>query len=188
MVNQSPEAARLSASVRRLRAERSWTLDRAATRLGVSRRLLTQLEAGTANPSLSTLLSVARGFDVHLSELLGDDTVPSPIEHSDGPDDGQVLWSSDAGSSATLLAAQGPLEVWRWRLEPGDDRVSEPHNPGSQETVHVLTGRLALDVDGTVTELGKGASAVFATDRPHRYANPFGRTTTFTLTVFDPAP
>lgn len=188
MVNQDPETERLSASIRRLRSERSWTLDKAATRLGVSRRLLAQLEAGTGNPSLSTLLSVARGFDVHLSDLLDGADAANPVEHSAGPDDGQVLWSSDAGGSATLLAARGPLEVWRWRLEPGDERRSDAHNPGSQETLHVLSGRLELTVDATVTELGKGASAVFATDRPHRYANPFGRATTFTLTVFDPAP
>ncbi|MEQ1698549.1 MAG: helix-turn-helix transcriptional regulator, partial [Ilumatobacteraceae bacterium] len=60
----------VGAEVRRRRQQRGWTLDVAATRLGVSRRLLAQLEAGQANPSLSTLLSVAAGFDISLVELL----------------------------------------------------------------------------------------------------------------------
>ena len=63
----SRQAEHVAAEVRRRRQQRGWTLDVAAARLGVSRRLLAQLEAGQGNPSLSTLLAIADGFAYFVS-------------------------------------------------------------------------------------------------------------------------
>ena len=72
----------VAAEVRRRRQQRKWTLDVAAARLGVSRRLLAQIEAGQANPSLSTLLTIADGFDISLVELLaGADKPAITVQH-----------------------------------------------------------------------------------------------------------
>jgi transcriptional regulator with XRE-family HTH domain len=73
----------IAGEVRRRRQQRLWTLDVAAVRLGVSRRLLAQIEAGQANPSLSTLLSIAEGFDVSLVELLAGADKPSITVQTD---------------------------------------------------------------------------------------------------------
>ena len=45
------------------------------------------------------------------------------------------------------------------------------HEPGSRETAVVLTGTLALVVDGTRYELRDGDSVTFDADLPHHFEN-----------------
>lgn len=123
------EIAQVALEVRRRRQQRNWTLDTAAPRLGVSRRLLAQIEAGLANPSLSTLLSIAAGFDVSLVDLLAGGDKPSITVQRDNAS-APVLWTGDHGGEARMLVGSDPLELWEWTLEPGDERTSESHRPG----------------------------------------------------------
>ncbi|MEZ5376073.1 MAG: XRE family transcriptional regulator [Acidimicrobiales bacterium] len=176
----------LAESVRRLRSERQWTLDHAAARLGISRRLLAQIEAGEANPSLSTLLAIADGFDLHLSELLAPEPSTSPVTLGHLPADAPVQWSTPTGSEARLLAGRGPLELWTWSLQPGDERTSDAHRAGSMEAVHVINGTVTLEVGTETVSLGAGSSAIFEASLPHAYRNDRKRVARFLLTVNDP--
>jgi len=177
----------IGAVVRTERKERGWSLDRAATRLGVSRRLLTQIEAGAANPSLSTLLSIASGFGIDLTSLVADtpDTVDAVMQpDNDGAD---VLWSTDAGSQARLLVGMGPLEMWSWRLEPGDAKRSEAHSTNSLEALIVSAGQVEVGIDGGATRtVTAGQSLMFAADVSHEYRNVADSAAEFHLAVFDP--
>lgn len=109
----------------------------------MSRRLLAQIEAGEANPSLSTLLSIAAGFDISLVELLAGSGTPAVTVQRDNAS-APVLWTGDEGGAARLLVGADPLELWTWTLEPGDERRSEAHRPGSREAVLVTRGTLTL--------------------------------------------
>lgn len=180
------DAQRLAGSVRRLRHGKEWTLDRAAVRLGISRRLLAQIEAGEANPSLSTLLGITEGFGVHLTDLLGAGGPSSPMTVQDDPAAARVLWSSPGGGAARLLVGRGPLELWHWTLAAGDVHDSKPHSATSVEALHLLDGLVALDVGTETVELTADASVVFDADGPHAYRNPTAQAASFLLTVFDP--
>ncbi len=59
---------RLAKSLRRLRAERGWSLRAAARRIGVGAPAVRRMESGAANPSLAVLVSVARACGVPLRE------------------------------------------------------------------------------------------------------------------------
>ena len=61
----------VAAEVRRRRQQRKWTLDVAAARLGVSRRLMAQIEAGGGEALPSTPLAKAGGVAQHLPGLIG---------------------------------------------------------------------------------------------------------------------
>jgi len=182
---ESP-SARVGAAVRHLRHERGWTLDLAAERLGVSRRLLIQLEAGTANPSLSTLLSVAAGFDVALVDLLDGDDQPRVVVQTKNTS-APVLWSTDGGSEARLLVGSGALELWEWSLAPGDERTSAAHRAGSREALSVTSGIVTVTVgSGSPVSVRAGQSATFSADEPHSYANTGPRPARFVLAVHEP--
>lgn len=56
---------------RRARQARGWTLQYAAAQMGLELRQLQKLEAGEGNPQLGTLLRVADGLGVLVSELVG---------------------------------------------------------------------------------------------------------------------
>jgi transcriptional regulator with XRE-family HTH domain len=62
--------------LRAARSERRLSLRELAGRLGVSPSLISQIETGRANPSVSTLYAIAAELDVSLDELLFNDRRP----------------------------------------------------------------------------------------------------------------
>jgi transcriptional regulator with XRE-family HTH domain len=179
-------AVEMAARVRAERARRRWTLDELARRSAVSRRLLVQIEHGEANPSLSTLLKLAAALDVTLTDLVADRPPDRPVAVVAGSD-AKTLWETPGGSSARLLVADGPLELWSWVLAPGDRRASEPHRPGSVELLTVQSGTVALDVGDERVEVPTGDGARFDATHPHAYGNAGPSPATFTLVVLEPA-
>jgi transcriptional regulator with XRE-family HTH domain len=179
------EIGRVALEVRRRRTERGWTLDAAAARLGVSRRLLVQIEAGGANPSLSSLLSIAAGFGVPLVDLLGEAQTP-PITTQADNSSAHVLWTGPAGGEGRLLVAAGGLELWEWTLQPGEERRSDAHRSGAREALTVTAGTVTIEVAGAEpVTLRRGQSAAFGADVPHRYANDGQRPARFLLAVYE---
>lgn len=179
--------ASVGAVVRAERKQRGWSLDRAATRLGVSRRLLTQIESGSANPSLSTLLSIANGFGIDLTSLVAQTPGSRDAVLQADNDSAAVLWSTDAGSRAQLLVGMGPLEMWSWRLEPGDSKRSDAHATSSLEALIVTAGQVDVAIDGSGTQtVLAGQSLIFAADVDHEYRAVGDGAAEFQLAVFDP--
>jgi transcriptional regulator with XRE-family HTH domain len=174
--------------VRAARSARGWTLDRLADQSGVSRRMIVNVEAGSSNASIATLLRLARALNVSLAELVSYEA-PSDAVTVSTPDARTPLWRGDGGGAAVLTAsADTPdmLELWDWTLGPEEAYVSEAHRVGTRELLHVLSGQVRLTVDGRTHDLRTGAAAAFAGDVPHVYANPGRRPARFSLTVFEP--
>ena len=181
------EGEQVGVEVRRRRRQRGWTLDAAAARVGVSRRLLAQLEAGQANPSLSTLLSIASGFDISLVELLAGGDKPSITVQSDNAS-APVLWTGSHGGEARLLVGSDPLELWHWSLAPGDERTSDAHRPNAREALYVTAGAVTLCVgSGDSVVVKRSQSALFRADEPHSYRNDGKTPATFVLAVHEPS-
>jgi transcriptional regulator with XRE-family HTH domain len=180
-------AAAVARNLRRLRQHRGWSLEVLATRSGVSRGMLIQVEQQRTNPSLQTLVRLCEALDVSVARLVELDEVPSvrvvPSERA------AVLWTGPAGGSATLLVGSDRsehLELWSWRLLPGEAHASEAHAPGTQELLHVTDGELVLDVAGAVCPVPCGAGVLLQADRPHTYRNDSAGPVAFTMTVAQP--
>lgn len=185
--SEKAQAQAVADEVRRRRQQRGWTLDVAAGRLGVSRRLLAQLEAGQANPSLSTLLSVAAGFDISLVELLAGGDKPSITMQADNAS-APVLWTGANGGEARLLVGSDPLELWQWTLAPGDERSSDAHRSGSREVLLVTAGAVTVSVGSAdPVVVRRGQSALVRADEPHSYRNGGKAQASFVLAVHEPS-
>ena len=186
-VVSNSQVEKVAVQVRCRRQQRGWTLDVAAGRLGVSRRLLAQLEAGQANPALSTLLSIAEGFDISLVELLAGGDKPSITVQPDNAS-APVLWTGEHGGEGRLLVGSDPLELWHWTLAPGDGRVSNAHRSNAREVLLVTAGAVTLCVgaDDPVV-VRRGQSALFRADEPHCYRNDGKTQATFVLAVYEPS-
>ncbi|MGW5643588.1 helix-turn-helix domain-containing protein [Saccharopolyspora sp. NPDC003752] len=159
---------RIGGRIRELRKQRGWTVQQLAGASTVSRRMLTQIELGQANPSLATVDRVARALDTDFAALaLPDGDVAG------GETEGTLVWQAPGGSAALLLGAtQDPrAELWRWTLAPGERYDAEPDRPGAQEIHHVLAGRLTLALETGPRTLGPGQSAVIASDQQYAYLN-----------------
>ena len=73
-------ATNLGLRIRELRQSRGWTLDEAAEHSNLELKHLQKVEAGLINTTLVTLVRLADGFEVPLSELFR--PVESPGSHS----------------------------------------------------------------------------------------------------------
>jgi transcriptional regulator with XRE-family HTH domain len=180
-------AVAIGSRVRRERQSRGWTLDQLAEAAAVSRRMLVNVEQGAANPSVGTLLRLSDALGVGLPALVERPT-PRPVNVT-RRGEGAVLWSSKGGGHGELVAGTEPpdvLELWDWTLAAGDHHTSEAHTRGTREMVHVLEGRMTLEVGGESVTLEVGDAAAFTGEAAHAYANPTDRPARFSLFVFEP--
>ncbi|WP_367324736.1 helix-turn-helix domain-containing protein [Streptomyces sp. HUAS ZL42] len=162
----------LARNVKHWRAVRGFTLDVLAARAGVSRGMLIQIEQARTNPSLGTVVKIGDALGISITTLL--DYEQGPKVRVVAAEQAVRLWHTDAGSYNLLLAgteAPGPLELWEWRLMPGENSASDPHPAGTVEIVHVTAGELTLTVDGVEHRVPAGASATFEANTPHTYGN-----------------
>ncbi|MDN6124056.1 MAG: helix-turn-helix domain-containing protein, partial [Brevibacterium sp.] len=65
---------RVGSRLRELRNGRGWTIQRLADESSLSRRMLTQIELGQANPSLATIDRIAHALEVTFADLALDDS------------------------------------------------------------------------------------------------------------------
>lgn len=181
-------ALAIGARVKQERQSRRWTLDRLAEASGVSRRTLVNVEQGTANPSVGTLLRISDALGVGLPALV-EPPQPRALKVTRSGD-GATLWRGEGGGRGVLVAGTQPpdvVELWDWTLGPGDRHDSEAHARGTRELVHVLEGTVTFEVADESIVLETGDAAAFAGDVPHAYANTGDELARFALTVFEPA-
>jgi transcriptional regulator with XRE-family HTH domain len=165
-------AKRVGLQLREKRKARGLSLDELAAASGVSRAALSQIELFKSNPSLGVLWKIAVGLGIPFSELMGgQEHGVSVLRRTDA----QVLRSADAKMESRPLSPAGSnpwVELYELRLAARASHASDPHAPGTRETLVVLTGALNLRVSGQVHELGPGDSVSFRADEPHAYENP----------------
>ena len=174
--------------VRETRSDRGWTLDQLAERSGVSRRMIVNVEAGTSNASIATMLRLATALRVTLADLVAAPAFDETVVVTRTADR-EALWRGAGGGAAVLVAAAGTpdmLELWDWTMASGERYESDAHRPGTRELLHVLSGQVRLTVGGDSQELRVGDAASYAADVPHAYANAGRRTARFTMAVLEP--
>lgn len=96
------------------------------------------------------------------------------------------LRAGEKGGEARLMlttSGSAPVEVWRWKLEPGEEYPSHPHQTGLVETVSVTAGQMVLVVDGTEHPAEAGQTATFDGDSPRTYRGSGTETCHLIMTV-----
>lgn len=177
----------LAHNVRSARTRAGLSLDELGRRAKVSKGALVGLEKAQGNPNFATLVRLADTLGISVSALM------------EGPTEGRVrvvsvstvmpLWAGERGSEARLMlttSGPAPVEVWRWRLEPGEEYPSHPHQAGVVETVSVIAGRMVLVIDGTEHPVAAGQTATFEGDVAHTYRGEGDETCHLIMTVHLP--
>ncbi|MFF4029165.1 helix-turn-helix domain-containing protein [Streptomyces sviceus] len=166
----SPEAftelPSVAPQLRALRRRASLTLEAAAGAAGLSPAHLSRLETGQRQPSLPTLLALARVYGTTVSELLGETAA----------DRDAVVRSADmeptvAGGWTYFQAgaAGRGMQALRVQVPHGSQGDIVRVHPG-EEWLYVLKGRLRLRLGEATHRLGPGDSAHFDSLTPHRIA------------------
>ena len=171
------------------RRRRGFSLEQLAQRSGVSKGMLVQIEQGRTNPSIATLCRVANALGVAVARFVEVGEAPTVrlVRASEAP----VLWRGAGDGFARLLVgsdAPDCVELWEWRIAPGDAFAGAAHPAGTRELLHVLEGELELDLDQARQRVGGRDSVIFRADRPHRYGNAGDATLRLIMVVAEPTP
>ncbi|WAX76752.1 helix-turn-helix domain-containing protein [Streptomyces sp. KMM 9044] len=152
--------------LRALRRGAFLTLEAAARDAGLSPAHLSRLETGQRQPSLPTLLSLARVYGTTVSGLLGETAA----------DREAVVRAADMEPTTaggwTYRQAGPPgrgMQALRVQVPHGSQGDIVRAHPG-EEWLYVLGGRLRLRLGDTLHRLAPGDSAHFDSLTPHRIA------------------
>jgi XRE family transcriptional regulator, regulator of sulfur utilization len=164
----------IGSRIRALREAMGLSLRDLAERCGVSAPMLSQVERGETSPTLAVAEKIAAGLELTLSQLLrldeGEHVAVSRAagrrRYKRGGHRFEELTPPLPGQRADV--SLHTLKAGATTGGPGDPPI---HEPGSRETAVVLTGVLALVVDGTRHELRAGDSVTFDADLPHHFEN-----------------
>lgn len=172
----SPEAINenLGKRVKKLRADRGWSLEELATASGVSRSMLSEIEREKANPTLTVTFRIARAFGLTLQELIESaESSASKIQVIRASDRAQVYRSDKQCEIRTLspLNLEKDVEFYEVRLRPGGALRSQPHFEGTREFLTVEEGTVRIESDQDIEDLAKGDSGTYRVDVPHAIVN-----------------
>jgi transcriptional regulator with XRE-family HTH domain len=131
----------IAKSLVRERARTGLSLAEVARRAGIAKSTLSQLESGNGNPSLETLWALCVALDIPFARLLEPQVNTTQVIRRG---EGTKVIAEQANYQAILLAACPPgarRDIYLLLTQPGADRISHPHPPGSVEHIIVTQGR-----------------------------------------------
>lgn len=164
----------LAETLKALRQQKGWSLDRAATETGVSKAMLGQIERGESSPTVATLWKIATGFNTSFSGLLTEPAEPLDVPVFRSGADPRAELPKDALQVVPLFPFEGRFgfELFELSLPPHTEHLSDAHEAGVVEHVMVISGAMELLLDGEWRAVPESGAVRFAADRPHGYRNP----------------
>ncbi len=178
-------AESIGARLRDARTQRGLSLRSVAQALGVSASLISQVETGKTQPSVSTLYAIAQHLGVSLDELLGiapTSSRPVPLFGHSGPalpdvqrgEDNPVIEMENGVHWERLaVGAGGPADALLVTYDPGASSSVEGKlmRHSGFEYAYLLEGELTLQLDFDTYLLRPGDSLQFESVRPHLFTN-----------------
>lgn len=162
-----PSAAAIAAALRRERRRTGLSLSEVARRAEIGKSTLSQLEAGTGNPSLETLWALCTALGIPFSRLFDS---PRPSVQVLRAGEGPIIAATQADYQAALVAICPPgarRDVFIIRAEPGSQRTSAPHMPGVVEHVVLCAGSALVGLTEDPVRLAPGDYIAYPADVPH---------------------
>lgn len=173
--------AELGRRIRQARLAQGLSLRATAAHASVSPSLLSQVETGKVQPSVSTLYAIVTFLDLSVDDLLDNKPTPGsrgkpqggePVQHgADAPVivmENGVTWQR----LAVMEAAGGVAGVLATYQPGGASSVDESHmRHEGVEYGYLIEGELTLKLDFETYVLRAGDSLCFDSRRPHFYIN-----------------
>jgi redox-sensitive bicupin YhaK (pirin superfamily) len=125
------------------------------------------IENGSTSVSTATLDRIGVALDATLSDLVSDPAAARSARID------RLGWSGDKGGNGILrwsVDARREVELWEWRLEPGERYQAGADPAGWHVMLFVVEGRLTLELELETIELA-AASHVFDSAQAHAFAN-----------------
>jgi transcriptional regulator with XRE-family HTH domain len=174
----------IAENLKEIRTKKQLTLDEASKLTGVSRSMLSSIEKGDVNPTISVLWKIANGYKVKFSSLMEDkkqqnrvipaDTI-QPLTEGDGRYINYPIFPFDE---------KRLFETYRIRIDRGGHLEAQPHMPGTEEYITVFSGKVRITAGDESFDLNEGDSLHFLADVPHSYRNTGTKTVWLSMILY----
>jgi len=161
----------VGALVLHLRREAGFSIGGLAAAAGLSPGLLSQIERGQGNPSLTTLIKLSQALKVPVGRFFDTGDQGGALVRRD---ERRRLEVAEDNLIYELLTPHmnGQLGMLRAQIAAGWDNKDAPFKHAGEECVTVVQGRLYVCVNGVGYELEEGDSLTYDSSLPHWYRNP----------------
>ncbi|ATY31163.1 helix-turn-helix domain-containing protein [Sphingomonas psychrotolerans] len=134
---------------------------------GVSLRMVGGIENGATSVSTATLDRIGIALNATLADLVADPSASRTARID------RAGWSGEQGGEGVLrwsIDVRREVELWEWRLEPGERYQAAADPAGWHVMIFVVAGRLTLELETETIELS-AANHVFDSAQVHAFAN-----------------
>lgn len=156
------------------RRKQHYTLDALAVASGVSKAMLSQIEANKVNPTIGTLWKIVKALNIDFDALLrGEHTQAKLFEITRA----ENITDLKTGQSEAVFHMLSPvrmvdcLELYRVTLPPGCRHASHAHTSGTEEYITVLSGTINVAAGENHSQLHSGDVIIFQSDVEHFLEN-----------------
>jgi transcriptional regulator with XRE-family HTH domain len=161
----------VGALVLQLRREAGYSIGSLAAAAGLSPGLLSQIERGQGNPSLTTLIKLSQALKVPVGRFFDTkDQGGALVRRADR----RRLEVAEDNLIYELLTPHmsGQLGMLRAQIAAGWDNEDAPFVHPGEECVTIIQGQLHVCVNGVGFDLEEGDSLTYDSSLPHWYRNP----------------
>jgi len=165
---------KLGQTILRLRTADKMSLGDLSESSGVAKSMISQIEKNEANPSLATLSRLSQALGTSVQAMVSSGNSGSALVQKSGIQDTPVLKSEDGLCELRIIGSIDTVQWVQWydfRAKRGGLLESSPHPEGSVENLTVLSGEVAVNVEGERWIAKAGETLRYKADRAHSIEN-----------------
>lgn len=169
--NDNDYAVELGNRIRMVRKSKNMTLADVARQMGVTRSLLSQVERGITNPSVTTLRRVAQVLNIPLFNLLTENDFSTNALVKESERKTIIMPRTTLVYQLLSPDLNRKIEMVYSRIEVGCSSCEEPVSHPGEECMLMLKGTIRFEVGDEVFIVEEGDSLYFDCGQPHRLTN-----------------
>ena len=162
----------ISKNISEYRKRKNLTIKELANLIGSTPSLLSQIEKGTANPSINTLKQISNALDIPLFKFFVNDDLTEDLVVRKG-NRKKIIFSDDDSFTYELLTpnSQGDIEFMLMKIPPGESSSKELFSHKGEEVAYVTKGSVNLCLINSVIDLSCGDSVKILPFLKHKWQN-----------------
>ena len=165
---------KLGQTILRLRTADKMSLGDLSESSGVAKSMISQIEKNETNPSLATLSRLSQALGTSVEAMVAQGNDGTSLVQKTRIQDTPLLKSEDGLCELRIIGWMETVQWVQWydfRAEAGGKLISSPHPDGSIENLTILTGEVAVEVDGERWTAKAGETLRYKADLPHLIEN-----------------
>lgn len=162
----------ISKKITEYRTSKNLTIKDLANMIGVTPSLLSQIEKGTANPSINTLKQISNALDIPLFNFfINDESTENLIVRKENRK--KIMFSEDDSFAYELLTpnSQGAIEFMLMKIPPKTSSSKELFSHKGEEVAYVVEGAVTLNLMNKEINLNSGDSVRIPPHSKHKWEN-----------------